>query len=102
MIDIYREIVRLQEQGQHATLATIIHTQGSTPRKAGSQMLVRQDGSSMGTISGGRIEAEVYERAKQVLETGRPQLYKARFSEEQAGALGLVCGGLLRIWIERV
>jgi xanthine dehydrogenase accessory factor len=102
MIDIYREIVRLQEQGQHAALATIIHTQGSTPRKAGAQMLIQQDGSSTGTISGGRIEAEVCERAKQVLETGRPQLYEARLSEEQAGALGLVCGGLIRVWIERV
>ncbi len=102
MIDIYREIVRLQEQDQHAALATIIHTQGSTPRKAGAQMLIREDGSSMGTISGGHIEAEVTRRARRVLETGRPQLYEARLSEEQAGALGLLCGGLLRIWIERV
>jgi xanthine dehydrogenase accessory factor len=102
MIDIYREIVQIQEQGRHAALVTIIHTQGSTPRKAGSQMLVRQDGSSRGTISGGRIEAEVTERARQVHETGRPQLYVARLSEEQAGALGLLCGGLLRVWIERV
>lgn len=102
MIEIYREIVRLQQQGQRAALATVIHTRGSTPRKAGAQMLLREDGSILGTISGGGIEAEVRAQARQVLETGCPCLYEARLTEEEAGALGLACGGLMRIWIERI
>ncbi len=92
MIDIYREIVQIQEQGRQPPWHHYPHPRLHAPQ-AGSQMLVRQDGSSRGTISGGRIEAEVTERARQSLKTGRPQLYVARLSEEQAGALGLLCGG---------
>ncbi len=102
MIDIYREIVRLQELGQRAALATVVYTKGSTPRKPGSQMLVREDGTSTGSISGGCIEAEVYEIARQVLRTGVPQVFQTQLTEEQVGILGLTCGGTIKVFVERV
>jgi len=102
MIDVYREIVRLEKEGRRVALATVIATKGSTPRKAGAKMLVREDGSTFGTISGGCVEAEVSQIARQVLESGKPQVYASRLSDEEAGQLGLACGGTMRVWIERV
>ena len=102
MIDVYREIVRLQELGQRAALATVVLTRGSTPRKAGAQMLVREDGFFIGSISGGCIEAEVYDLAKETLKTGKPQVFETTLTEEQVGVLGLTCGGLIKVFIERV
>ena len=102
MINIYREIVRLQDLGQEVALATVVLTQGSTPRKAGSQMLVREDGSMTGSISGGCIEAEVYDLCKEVLKDGKPQVFETRLTEAEVGTFGLTCGGLIRVFVEKV
>ncbi len=102
MIDIYREIVRLQEQGQKAALATVVDTRGSTPRKAGAQMLLREDGTFTGTISGGIVEAEVQQIAREVLQSGKPRIYERCLDELDAEAFGLACGGTIRVFIERV
>ena len=102
MIDIYREITRLQEKGQKAVLATVVDTRGSTPRKAGAQMLLREDGSFLGTVSGGIVEADVQQLAREVLQSGEPRLYERRLDELEANELGLACGGMIRVFIERV
>lgn len=102
MIDTYREIARLQEKGQKAVLATVVDTRGSTPRKAGAQMLLREDGSFMGTVSGGIVEADVQRLAREVLQSGEPRLYERVLNELDANELGLACGGTIRVFIERV
>ena len=63
-VDIYEEIVRLRKSGEAAALATIVRRIGSTPRKDSAKMLIRKDGSSVGSIGGGCVEAEVWEIAK--------------------------------------
>jgi len=102
MIEIYREIVRLQEKGQRSVLATVVATQGSTPRKAGAQMLLREDGSFLGSVSGGIVEADVQQIAREVLQSGEPRLYERRLDELEADRLGLTCGGTIRVFIERI
>lgn len=102
MLEIYREIVRLQQLGQKAVLSTVIATKGSTPRKAGAQMLLREDGSFVGTVSGGVVEADVQRIAREVMQSGEPRTYERCLDESDAKALGLVCGGSIRVFIERI
>lgn len=62
-LQIYEEIVRLKKARRPAALATVVESQGSVPRKAGAKMLVREDGTTLGTIGGGPVEAAVIDRA---------------------------------------
>ena len=72
--DVYQEIVELRSKGMRAALATIIATQGATPRKNSAKMLVYEDGRRSGTIGGGFTEAEVAREALAALKTGKPKL----------------------------
>ncbi|GAH56770.1 unnamed protein product [marine sediment metagenome] len=67
MTDIYQEIVRLKAEGEAAALVTIVSATGSTPREEGAKMLVKADGSILGTIGGGSLEAQVIEEAVKVI-----------------------------------
>lgn len=82
-------------------LATILHTQGSTPRKAGVSMVVYPDGSIFGTIGGGRAENEIRLRAVKALDTGEKHVrLEVRLDDDAAVKEGMVCGGLMDVWIE--
>src|SRR2546423_4208656 len=72
-VDIYEEIVRLRQQGRKGALATIINVRGSIPSFETAKMLVRDDGSIAGTIGGGCVEAEVWQAARQIIQTEQPQ-----------------------------
>ncbi len=72
-MDIYSEIVRLRESGERAALATIVRRVGSTPRKDCAKMLIREDGSTFGSVGGGCVEGEIWQKAREVIESGRPQ-----------------------------
>ena len=95
-LPIYEEIIRLKKARIPAAIATVIETNGSTPRKAGAKMLVRQDGTIAGTIGGGRTEADTIEAAQEVIRLGKPRTMSFSLTEEQGG----VCGGNLVLYLE--
>ena len=100
MTDIYQEIVRVQAKGEEAALVTVVSATGSTPREEGAKMLVKADGSIVGTIGGGRIEAQAIKEALEVIRKGRPQ--RLCFSLKERGELGMICGGDTEIFIEPI
>ena len=101
-MDIYKEIVRLRREGKKAALATIVRRQGSTPRKSQAKMLIREDGSSIGSIGGGQTEAAVLREAERVMETGQASLQKYRLTQEDAEVDGLICGGTVEVFVEPI
>lgn len=100
--DLYTEIVRLREQGRRGALATIINVRGSIPAFETAKMLVRDDGSIVGTIGGGCVEAEVWQAAKNVMQSEKPQTLRFDLNQNPKYDTGLVCGGTLEIFIEPV
>ena len=96
-MEIYEEIVRLKTLGRSSALATIVESKGSSPQKQGAKMLVRYDGTTLGTLGGGCIEAEVIQHAKMALQDGKPRTVPFELTEK---AGGLVCGGNLLVFIE--
>lgn len=100
--DIWEEIVAARRRGEPAALATIVSTLGSTPGKDPMKMLVRADGSFVGSVGGGCLEAEVWEHARSVMETGRSLSVKFTLTEEHYPDSGLVCGGTVTVFVEPV
>lgn len=102
--DIYRQIASLREIGQGAVLATIISKKGSAPREIGAKMLVRADGTASGSISGGCVEAETWQEAMRLMKggTGNSKLLSFHLTEKEALESGLICGGVVKIHLERV
>ncbi len=92
-LEIARRVLTLLEAGEHLALATTVQTQGSSPRHAGSFMLVRNDGSILGTIGGGPLEALAIEKARRVLETRRSHLMDYELTNADSAGLGMICGG---------
>ncbi|MCS7041750.1 MAG: XdhC/CoxI family protein [Bryobacteraceae bacterium] len=101
-MDIYEEAVRLRRSGRKGALATIVKVNGSIPSYPGAKILVRDDGTFAGTIGGGCVEAEVWQAAREVMESGRPRLLSFSLAEDAAYDNGLICGGQLEIYIEPV
>ncbi|MBV9181363.1 MAG: XdhC family protein [Acidobacteria bacterium] len=101
-MDIYEEIVRLREQGRRGAVATIVNVRGSIPSFETAKMLVRDDGSIVGTIGGGCVEAEVWQAARQVMESEKPRTLTFNLNQNPKLDTGLVCGGTLDIFIEPV
>ncbi len=83
-----------------AALATVVRTRGSTPRKAGARMLVYRDGRSFGTIGGGCGESEVRREAFNVIDDSSPRLFRVALDADTAAAEGMVCGGLMEVFID--
>ncbi|MEL1133750.1 XdhC family protein [Desulfitobacterium sp. THU1] len=89
-----------QLNGEKAVLATIVSTKGSTPRKAGAQVLFFQDGRTIGTIGGGCGEAEARGHALNALHKQEPLLIQVDLTHEIAEQDGMVCGGTMDIFLE--
>lgn len=100
--DIWEEIVACRQRGEAAALATIVSTLGSTPGKNPMKMLVRGDGTFVGSVGGGCLEAEVWEHAKTVMATLRAMTVEFSLTEEDYPDSGLICGGKLSVFIEPV
>jgi xanthine dehydrogenase accessory factor len=97
---ILAKLCELQELGVGFALATIVHTKGSTPRKAGAAMLVERDGKIWGTIGGGCGEAEVRQKALTALDEGCSGIYCVNLLNEVAANEGMVCGGVMEVFIQ--
>lgn len=101
-MDIFDEIVRLRRLGQKCALATIVQVRGSIPSYESAKLLVREDGSMVGTIGGGCVEAEVWNAAREVIETERPRHMNFSLGQDAAHDNGLICGGQLNVFVEPV
>jgi xanthine dehydrogenase accessory factor len=101
-MDIYEEIVRLRRTGQKCAVATIVQVNGSIPSYESAKMLVREDGSIVGTIGGGCVEAEVWNAAREVIDTEKPRHLTFSLGQDAAYDNGLICGGQLNIFVEPV
>ena len=99
--EVYVEIARALEKGEPLVMATVARTRGSTPRKPGAKMVVRSDGSFFGTIGGGCGEAEVWQKAMEVLETGEPAVVIVDLTEPLDGE-DKICGGIMDVFVERI
>lgn len=100
--DIYEEIVRLRRDGQRAALATLVRRVGSTPRKDHAKMLIREDGTAIGSVGGGCVEAEIWSAAKRVLQSRRAELLRYELTQDDATREGLVCGGTVEVFVEPI
>ncbi|MGH9593848.1 MAG: XdhC family protein [Bryobacteraceae bacterium] len=101
-MDLYDEIVRLRRLGQKCAIATIVQVNGSIPSYESAKILVREDGSFMGTVGGGCVEAEVWNAAREVIETEKPRHLTFSLGQDAAYDEGLICGGQLNIFVEPV
>lgn len=101
-MDIYQEVVRLRQLGQKCALATIVQVNGSIPSYESAKLLVREDGSMVGTIGGGCVEAEVWNIAREVMESERPRHLNFTLGQDAAYDNGLICGGQLSVFVEPV
>ena len=91
-----------KNQGLDVAIATVTSTWGSSPRPAGSQLVVDGQGRMMGSVSGGCIEGAVVKEAFDVMQDGKPRLLDFGITNEQAWEVGLACGGKLQVYIERL
>jgi xanthine dehydrogenase accessory factor len=101
-VDLYDEIVRLRRLGQKCAIATIVQVKGSIPSYESAKLLVREDGSMIGTVGGGCVEAEVWNAAREVIETEKPRHLSFSLGQDAAYDNGLICGGQLNIFVEPV
>jgi xanthine dehydrogenase accessory factor len=101
-MDLYEEIVRLRKDGRRGAVATIVNVRGSIPSFKTAKMLVRDDGSIAGTIGGGCVEAEVWQAAREVMESERPRTLTFNLNQDPKYDTGLVCGGTLEIFVEPI
>lgn len=101
-MDVFEELVRLRRQGQKSALATIVEVRGSIPSFQSAKLLVREDGSLVGTIGGGCVEAEVWNAAREVMETEKPRHLSFNLGQDAAYDNGLICGGQLDVFVEPV
>lgn len=99
-IEWLEKILEIQARGEPAALATVIRTKGSVPRKAGTKMVIWEEGRLLGTIGGGCGEAEVIERAYEVMETGKAVQHRVDLTTGLFYEDGGICGGVMDVLIE--
>jgi xanthine dehydrogenase accessory factor len=101
-MDVFEVLLRLRKLGQKCALATIVQVRGSIPSYESAKLLVREDGSLVGTIGGGCVEAEVWNAAREVIETEKPRHLSFNLGQDAAYDNGLICGGQLDVFVEPV
>ena len=101
-MDVYEEIILLRREGRSCALASIINTVGSIPGSSSAKMLVRDDGSIVGTIGGGAGELEVIQVAREVIAKEKPQTISFNLTQRPGIDAGMVCGGSLDIFVEPI
>ncbi len=102
MREVLDRLLGWWEAGEPVGMGTVVATFRSAPRPPGASMLVGPDGSAVGSVSGGCVEGAVYELAQQVAVDGRPVLRRYGVSDDDAFEVGLTCGGILDVYVEKV
>ncbi|MGW7332663.1 XdhC family protein, partial [Streptomyces sp. NPDC054840] len=102
MLDIAEELNRWVEQGRDFAVATVVAVGGSAPRQPGAALAVDSEGTAIGSVSGGCVEGAVYELCRQALEDGRTVHERFGYSDDDAFAVGLTCGGIIDILVTPV
>lgn len=100
--DILRIARDWQAAGRRVALATVVKTWGSSPRPAGSNLVIADDGRFEGSVSAGCVEGAVIEAGLEVIESGRQKLLEFGVTNDEAWAVGLACGGHIEILVERI
>ncbi|TDO43312.1 xanthine dehydrogenase accessory factor [Kribbella sp. VKM Ac-2527] len=102
MRDVLEQLMGWWNAGQPVAVGTVVATFESAPRPPGAVMLVGPGGEAVGSVSGGCVEGAVYQLGEEILESGEPVLQRYGVSDESAFAVGLTCGGILDIFVERI
>ena len=100
--DVLGQARAWKDAGRGVALATVVTTWGSSPRPVGSQLAVDQDGSFIGSVSGGCIEGAVIREAVEAIENGGHRLLDFGVTNDQAWEVGLACGGKVQVFVERL
>ena len=102
MREVLPELMRWWRDGRTVGVGTVIATFRSAPRPPGASMLVGPSGEAVGSVSGGCVEGAVYELAQEVVKSAEPRLQRYGVSDDDAFAVGLTCGGILDVYVEKV
>ena len=100
MREILADIDRWRSAGKRVALARVVDVEGSGPRLPGSAMAVNEDGEVAGSVSGGCVEGAVVTEALDILDSGDRRRVTYGFSDDEAFAVGLTCGGTIHLFIE--
>ena len=100
MKDVLSDVERWRAKGEKVAIATVVATRRSAPRPVGSKLAVSESGEMAGSVSGGCVESDVYENAREVLRTGQPKLVSYGIADEEAWEVGLPCGGEIDVFVE--
>ena len=98
--EVFEALTAALDRGEDAALVTIVSAQGSTPQRVGAKMVVFPDGRTVGTIGGGCYENDAFWKAKEAMQSRKPQLVKYELNDDFAQENGLVCGGQMQVYIE--
>jgi xanthine dehydrogenase accessory factor len=101
-MDVLEEVVRLRRLGQRCALATIVEVNGSIPSYESAKLVVREDGSMLGTVGGGCVEADVWNAAREAIGTGKARRLRFNLGQDAAYDSGLICGGQLEVFVEPI
>ena len=102
MKEVLPEIAAWRAAGERVAVATVVKVEGSAPRPVGAAMAVSSGGELAGSVSGGCVEAAVFEEAQAVLASGEPKLLRYGITDEMAWNVGLACGGTIEVFVEPV
>jgi len=100
MKELLPDIERWREAGKKVAVATVVQAYGSAPRRPGSKMAISEDGEFVGSVSGGCVENDVVEHARQVIEEDQARLVPYGISDDLAFSVGLACGGKIEVFIQ--
>jgi len=100
MKEVLSDIERWRRKGRRVAVARVVGVEGSGPRDPGATMVVSEDGEVAGSVSGGCVEGAVVTEALEVLKTGEPKLCTFGYSDDEAFAVGLTCGGTVHVFVE--
>lgn len=100
MKEILDDLLRWRNEGRRAVVARVVDTEGSGPREAGAAMAVNDHGEVVGSVSGGCVEGAVVTEALAIMDSGERRIVSFGYSDDEAFAVGLTCGGTVHLFLE--